>query len=247
MQKLLTAFGNLSSNTEREILKQWNKLGRFPAIPPADFGYARARLTVFRSNIEWLTVFEIVGYASKAGECLNVLHAHGNKLSSKRSLHFLEIMKPSKNSANYPNFDEDEAGNILLDPLDFTVVIGDREYHYTPTSEDYLKLGISLKHKSAGEIDAIVKILRWLSYEHSEKVFLGHLQMLKLFARPEALPLFLQTYEWQHPDFRKHEKPSDLLCFRNLAKALALNDSSLYKCPEQFFNTHWSFWPEWPN
>jgi hypothetical protein len=234
------------SNWEREILNQWDSLRYFPPIPPADFGYARAKLTVFRSSKEWLTTFEVIGYDSEAGECINQLNAHGSRLSSKRRAMFFTVVEPARKSRHYPYFDEDEAGNILLDPLDFTVVINEQEYHFVLSTEDFLKLGIDVKQKSAGEIDAIVKILRWLCYEHPEKVFFPPLRILQELGVPQTLPVFLQTYDWQHPDFRRREKPSDSVCLQNLAKAIAQNDRELYKCPEELANTHWSFWPEWP-
>lgn len=231
---------------EKEILKEWDRLTSFPPIPPADFGYARARLTVYRSEAEWLTVFELIGFESESGECLNEVYAQGNGFVSKRNAHFINVIEPPKNSASYPYF-EDEAGNILLNPLDFTVQIYGRQHHFTPASEDYLSLGIDLTRKSSGGIDAIVKILRWLSYRHPELVFLEHEDILRMFNRPENLSPFLQTYNWQHPDWRKREKPSDSECLRALAKAIAKNDPNLYVCPGNLVNTHWSFWPEWPN
>ncbi|GAB4164748.1 MAG: hypothetical protein Fur0021_40330 [Candidatus Promineifilaceae bacterium] len=231
---------------EKGILEEWDELRSFPPIPPADFGYARARLTIYRSDVEWLTVFELVGYESESGECLNEVYAQGNRLASKRNVHFVTFLKPPENSALYPDFDEDEEGNILLNPLDFTVQIYGQQHHFTPPPEDYTNLGIDLDQKTAGEIDAIVKILRYLCYKRPGLMFLDHREILRIFRRPEDLPVFLQTYEWQHPDWRQREKPSDSQCLRSLAVAIAQNDLNLYFCPENFVNTHWSFWPEWP-
>lgn len=233
-------------NWEKAILDEWDELRSFPPIPPADFGYARASLTVFRSHVEWLTAFEIIGYENGSGTCLNEIYVHGNRLSRKKNWHFVTFLQPPENSAPYPDFDEDEEGNILLNPLDFTVQIYGRQHHFTPSPEDYANLGINLALKAAGEIDAIVKILRYLSYTHPELVFLDPREILRMFGRPEDLPVFLQTCEWQHPDWRLREKPSDSQCLRSLAAAIAQNDPNAYICPENLMNTHWSFWPEWP-
>lgn len=252
LQRFITNLSRVVSlrlevDWEKAILDEWDELRSFPPIPPADFGYARARLTVYRSDVEWLTVFEIIGYESESGECLNEVYAQGNRLASKRNVHFVTFLQPPENSAFYPDFDEDEEGNILLNPLDFTVQIYGQQYHFTPSPEDYTKLGIDLAQKAAGEIDAIVKILRYLSYTHPELVFLDPREILRIFGRSEDLPVFLQTYEWQHPDWRQREKPSDSQCLRSLAAAIAQNDPNLYVCPEKLVNTHWSFWPEWPH
>jgi len=60
------------------------------------------------------------------------------------------------------------------------------------------------------------------------------------------LRVFLQLYNWYHPDYRHQEKPSDSPCLRSLAKALANDNPLLYECPEAMSNIHWSQWPEWP-
>jgi hypothetical protein len=250
LRKVITNLSRLAGyhvkgDWEKEILNEWDKLISFPPIPPADFGYARARLTVYRSDAEWLTIIELIGYESESGECLNEVYAQGNMLPSKRNTHFVTVLEPPKHSAYFPYF-EDEEGNILLNPLDFTVEIYGVQHHFAPSLADYAKLGIDLARTTAGEIDAIVKILRYLTYTYSELVFLDARKILRMFRRPEDLPLFLQTYDWQHPDWQQREKPSDSQCLKVLAAAIAQNDPDLYICPEKLVNTHWSYWPEWP-
>lgn len=242
------SFGSAKPNWQQRILQDWNaSLWSLPALPYPDWGYARARLTAFRSEDEWLTVFEFIVYDSEAGYCMNSIHSFGNKLvEGKRQIEDGAILTPPEDSLHFPFFEEDEEGNILLNPLDFTVMLRGVKEHFLVTPEEYAQLGINLEQKTAGAIDPLIKILRLLAYRAPNRFFLSDAEILRRLSRPHDLRQFLQLYEWCHPDSRKKERASDSPCLQNLAAALALGDPVLYECDKKLFNTHWSYWPEWP-
>lgn len=243
----LLAIKRPAPNWETEILKQWdNPKFLFPAIPPADCGYARARLTAYRSPEEWLTVIEIIGFYSEAVLCLNDVEAFGNKLRRSKRWFDELVLSPPKEVRSYPHFEEDEQGTILINPLDFVVEVRGKKRHFALTPQDYARLGINLQERTAGEIDALIKVLRLLTYIIPEDLFFSDAELLERLGRPRDLRRFLQLYDWYHPDWRRKEKPSDSPCLRSLARALASNDPDVYECPENLHNTHWSHWPEWP-
>lgn len=246
-RRLPSILGRSSSDWETEILRQWdNPKFHFPVIPSVDWGYARARLTAFRSQGEWLVVFELIGYDSEAGLCMNEVRAFGNKLGHNRRLLFETVVAPPKEAGELPFFDTDEQGNILLDPLDYVVEVRGKKRHFAPTPQDYARLGMNLQERTAGEIDALIKVLRLLTYTIPEDLFFSDAELLERLGRPRDLPRFLQLYDWYHPDWRRKEKPRDSPRLRSLARALASDDPDVYECPENLHNTHWSHWPEWP-
>jgi hypothetical protein len=242
------SVGSAKPNWQQRILEHWDApLWSIPAMPHPDWGYARARLTAFRSEVEWLTIFEFIVYDSEAGYCMNSIHSFGNTLAEdKRRIVDGSILTPSEDSPDFPFFEEDEEGNIVLNPLDFTVMIRGVKAHFLVAPEEYAQLGINLEQKTAGAIDPLIKILRFLAYTTPNRFFLSDAEMLKRLSRPHDLRQFLQLYDWHYPDSRKKERASDSPCLQSLAKALAFGDPALYECDKKFLNTHWSYWPEWP-
>lgn len=249
------------------ILKLLERYQCFDNFFPVYFAYAGARLTAFRDSDEWIVALEVIGYDSKGDFVTNIMSACGNKLiqheggvkgqikrllkpSSSEELPWYRdiVLLPDPTSKSYPHFEEDENGTIVLNPLDFRVSIRGYVRRFMPTYEDYERQGIDLsKRTSAPEIDALVKIVRYLCATQPESLFHAPIEILSRLGRSATIPVFIQAYGWRHPDFRKQERISDSPCLRKLAEALASNDRSLYDCPEDIWNTHWSFWPEWPD
>ncbi len=237
----------------QSILAQWDYPNNlFPAIPPYDSGYARARLTAFVSDKQWLTVFEIINFNAMAVLCVNDITAIGNRSILDKFRHraskskYKTVVTPDRHTTDdHPYFPETSDGSISINPLDFEVEIYGAPHHFAPSSRKYQELGIDLHAKSAGELDAIVKVLRFLSYDRPDLVFLNNQELQPRRFGHNPLPKFMQLYDWQHPDYRQQEKPSNSPCLRSLATAMAHNDPSMYHCPKEAINTHWSFWPEW--
>lgn len=247
--KVIDSFLNILRNPPRdqmpEILKTWDGAPFFPDLTPVDFAYARARLTAFRSSNEWLTVFEVFGFQFEGGLCMIDIKAYGDKVSRSKHSFSVGTVTPPKGRPNFPYFDYDDEGKILLDPLNFVLEVKGKRHHFTPTVEEYRRLGIDLNHMVLKQFDPIIKVIRLLAYAIPDEVFLSDAELLEHLGRPRNLPRFLQLYDWRHPDYRLKEKLSDSPCLRTLARALAQSNPKLYECPGDLVNTHWSNWPEW--
>jgi len=249
-----------------DILESIERHGCFDNFFPIGFAYARARLTAFRDSDEWIVALEVIGYETKGGFVSNIMSACGNKLTRKnrRDGGLIEdllrkgsrtkprwdwsiALLPSPASKDYPYFEEDENG-IALNPFDFTVSVRGYVRRYVLTREDYAAQGIDISRQISNPgIDALVKITRYLCFAQPESMFHAPAEILSRLGRNEAIPVFMQVYGWRHPDFRRKERVRDSQCLTKLADALAANDRSLYVCPEEIWNTHWSLWPEWPD
>ncbi len=249
-----------------DILEFLEHHGCFDNFLPIDFAYAGARLTAFRDSDEWIVAIEVIGYDIKSGFVVNIMSACGSRLAQDRRKvkdligYLLRnkshneprwdwslVLLPDPNSKDYPYFEEDERGGIVLNLFDFTVSIHGYVKRHVLTSRDYSKQGIDVSRQISDQgIDALVKVVRYLCSAQPESMFHRPAEILRRFGRHEKIPVFIQVCGWRHPDFRKQERIRDSLCLRNLAEALAANDRSLYICPEEIWNTHWSLWPEWP-
>jgi len=86
---------------KRAILRQWERAmpGEFPYLSsdeeramPGEFpylssdehmAYAKARVTAFRSDSEWLVIFEVLGYVAEAGKFWDTVYAYGNRVRQR--------------------------------------------------------------------------------------------------------------------------------------------------------------------
>lgn len=218
---------------ESQILKQWEQAipGQFPYMTTDEHqAFAKARLTAFRSNVEWLVVFETLAYVGEADAFIDSVYIYGNKV--KRRVEWIEPLCPPPGENEW-----------LPNPFDFEVIIHGHLQHFTPTQADYDRAGIDLNVSISGDImlDRRVYVLRLLAFilpRHS--LFLSQPQLLQVAGRTKVLPVFLQLYEWHHPEPGEKLGP----CLQSLARAIAYNRLDLYECPQNLVNTHW---PQWTN
>ncbi len=227
---------------EVQILKQWEdsaKRGLFPYLSTDEHGvFAGARLTTFRSNNEWLIVFELPAYIGEADTFVDRIYTYGNKV--KHRVQWIEFLCPS------PSEGIDSEG-WLPNLFDFEVLLHSKVRRFTPTQENYAQAGIDLNEpiSSSSSANRQAQVLRLLTSLFPHEVFMSAPKLLGVIDRPKTLPLFLQMYEWYHPDLRSGERPGDSPCLRSLAHALAHNHPDLYRCSQNLFNTHWSHWPNY--
>jgi hypothetical protein len=229
--------------SESRIIKAWTR-SRVPLalFPLYGLEYARARLTAFRSDREWITAFEFIVFNTTSGEGENWVETFGNRVKRKNYYHVLSSLNSTKDSPYYPIFDTDEKNMTIIDLHDFEVDLRGEPRRFTISPEEYERIGINPTERKS---DPLTKILRYLSYTTPDDVFLSDDELLKLIGRSANIPKFIQTFDWYHPDSRKDEGPSDSPCLRSLARAISENDPELYECPDHLINTHWSHWPEW--
>jgi hypothetical protein len=223
---------------EAQILRQWKKamaIGSFPYLTTDEHqAFAKARLMAFRSNREWLVVFEILAYVGEADAFIDTVYIYGNK--TRQRMEWIEFLCP-------PPGDPDV---WLPDPFDFEIMLHGRLRHFTPTQTDYAQAGIDLNDPISGDLmlDRRVQVLRLLTFLlPPQELFLPEPQLREVLGRPEIPTIFLQLHEWHHPG--PGEKIDDSPCLRSLARAIAYNRPDLYECPQNLVNTHWSQWPNY--
>ena len=223
---------------EEEILSQMDREAaeyHFPMLDNAYLCSAGIRLTAFSSASEWLIVFQQIGVMEDR-DFANVVSAYGNRLDKPGVQEVARLVEPPPGGRI-----RDANEHLNLDMWDFTIAINGQVRHFTPSKEDYAAAGVDVDD----EAPSPVKILRLLVAQIPEELFLPDDKLLQICGRAGAgLKKFLQLEEWHHPDLANDERPGMNPCLRSLARALAMNDASLYECPAASFNTHWSQWEE---
>jgi hypothetical protein len=220
-----------------QILRQLDRYASefdFPMLDNAYVELADMRLTAFRNASEWLIVFEDVGVFQEH-TFMNTVSAYGNRVQEPGTqLGVDDIITPA---SDHPIWDDD--GNFLLDPANFEVVINGQARRFTPSREEYERAGVDVD----SDVPDAVKILRLLTFLMPDQFFLSDARLLEICGRGDSsLKRFLQLDDWRHPDIAAGELPSESVCLRNLATAIAEDDAGSYSCPEEMFNTHWSNW-----
>jgi len=239
---------------EHKILEQWDRASRnaqFPIFDGANWAFARARLTTFRSSREWIVLFELIVHQITMGDFNNLIYVYGNRVKQTGFLQAQRVASPS------PDEKFSREGVWTPDLFDFGVVIksSNQVKQFKPAPGDYADIGANSRYANGNtsSVDAemehirqLTAILRFLSYEIPDQLFLPHEKLLELSGRSPSIPLFLTLYKWQHPDVGSGERPSDSICIRNLAKAISQREKALYDCSDSLINTHFSYWGDWP-
>ena len=241
-----------------------------PNINPIEthFRVADARMTIFRSERQWVIFFERVDYHVGLDEYQVSLSAYGNCLQDE----FADGMDLNGQLLRYYRhpfeFDEEatqvnpETGSWILERDRFCIWLNGRRLDFTPTPEDYAAAGITFDEEPQRP-DTIhpEQLLRFLC-DHLDHSFFNSEDFLRSIidtfqAQPSErvyhqtglshhLSLFLQTREWQHTDFgedNEFQYPSDVPGFHILARAIASGDLTEWNNQDPVtFNTDWRPW-----
>jgi len=241
-----------------------------PNINPLDTYYrvADTRMTVFRSERQWVILFERVHYHVGQDEYQVGLSAYGNCLQEE----FEDGMGLNDQLLPYFRhpfeFDEEatqinpETGSRILHRDRFCIWFHGRRLDFTPTPEDHACAGIIFDEEPQRP-DTIhpEQLLRFLC-DHLEHPFFNSEDSLRSIIDtfqsqpPEPvyhqtglshhLSLFLQTREWQHTHFGEDDEfqhPSDVPGFHILARAIASGDlKERHEQNPATFNTDWHPW-----
>jgi len=229
-----------------EILRQWVhgfKVGEFPTLASDSIWiYTKARLSAYLSQDEWLVLFELATFYSALGDYVTLVYAFGNKLPRSGLVTGNGFTRPnSEFAAKYLN-----SGMAIPeqdwcpDPLNFDIRINGERRHYALSMLEFEKAGIDIGTGNTGDqcLDNIVHITHMLSHIlEPEEIFYPNELLLGYVEKPASLPLFARLYDWCHPGIPPINKPSDSICLRNLAQALAYNQPNLYDCPRELVIT----------
>jgi len=231
----------------KEILKHLDEnmdIGLTLANP--NFDLADTRMTVFRSEKNWVIFIELVGVDRGAYEGVSI-YAFGNCIGQQG---FIEERSLFSTPEDAPLTDKD--GIWIGDRSQFSVIIRGKRYDFKPTKEDYLAAGITFPDDRTGPgslrpIDLIRFLCHHLDHpffvsEDYLRYLLDKLAIKKdnYYSLGQEMSLFFQTREWQHPDIALGEKPSQMKYFQVLAEAIEKGDSSeLCELDPSIFNTDW--------
>lgn len=232
----------------KEILKHLDENMDIDLANP-NFDLADTRMTVFRSEKNWVIFIELVEATVGAYGGVSI-YAFGNCIGQQG---FIEQRSLFSTPEDAPLTDKD--GIWIGDRSQFSVIIRGKRYDFKPTKEDYLAAGITFPDDRIGP-DSLcpIDLIRFLCYHLNHPFFVSedYLRYLLDKLAVEAIKkrdwcslghemsLFFQTREWQHPDIALGEKPSQMKYFRVLAKAIEKGDiSELTKLDPSIFNTDW--------
>lgn len=224
------------SDIEEDILSTFDKYAEsfnFPMMDNPDFINADIRLSSYRSDSEWLIIFQEIVYSPGAQDFLNLISAFGNRVKPNGLVKGETVISPKKGASLFG-----EDGSFLLDLSDFEVEVYKTLERFQPKGTDYRRAKVGPR----SEMPKPVKFLRLVASMAQTSLFLPDDALLRICHRARTLGLFLQMEDWHHPNIAGDERPSDSLCLQSLAKALAENTPSAYRCPERSRNTHWSKW-----
>lgn len=202
----------------------------FPMIDNAAYDSAAIRLTAFRNDDEWLVVFQEIAFYPAMGDFEDIVTVFGNRLEKQGVI----SAQPTVSLADGPD-------SSPPDIHDFKVhVQGGPGRRFKPSRDDYRSAHVDIDDKSYAE----TKIIRYLASQVRRELFVDDEALLKICGRSSAeLKKFIELDEWHHPDLADDEPPSEIPCFKSLARALAKGDASLYKCAPASVNTGWWHWP----
>ncbi|GLW68194.1 hypothetical protein Kpho02_04930 [Kitasatospora phosalacinea] len=206
--------------TTSAILGQFDLCADRAEFPDLDNGYSypvAERLHLFGGRTRWAVVAELLGYAPRDGNLVDVVHRFGNCLTHGEP-GFGEFLERVDNMAE-------------LDP--------DRTGRY-PGGTPVVVRGTALSVPAAPGTPW-QDVFRQLAPAHRPLLLADPAELRT--GLPADLPVLLRLDEWNQPEDLGGVMPSEHETFRLIAEVLDSGDPSRYR-PALAPNTHWSHWPE---
>lgn len=208
----------------------------FPVLDNAYVGFTAARLSAFRSEQDWLIVFEVLGYSVNETAFVNDIYAYGSCTQKEGFLNAVMVAEPI---ADRPIFDSVTTESVA-DWSNWGIRVGNQNLYFTPPAKEYEKAGIEVNSTSGPGSIQPVQLLRFLFYKLGEQLFANEKTLFQHFPYCKDLEKFLRTWEWQHPDIAAGEAPSKNPSLTSLICALAAGDRTLFNSGQP--NTTWRTW-----
>lgn len=231
-----------------DVLDQSAEAFSFPMLDNGYVYLAASRLSLFRSQEHWAAVFEIFGFAPRAGlpdlsiitisSKLHDRNAPSDYVSEEAYNTYLKA-NPFWETRNFHPIsnerwiDEDNPefvarhGEVVLRGQSLKI----------PEPSTYAARGVLLE----GAQPAVFELCRYLAQTHREAVLATEAER-RVSVRPDMKHI-LRLDEWHHPDLAKGQAPSQTETFRRIAGLLVANKPELYSAAERA-NNHWKNWPE---
>ncbi|HEX5063924.1 MAG TPA: hypothetical protein VFV99_31310 [Kofleriaceae bacterium] len=221
------------------------------SFPMLDNGYvypAAARLSLYRSDLDWAVVIEIFGYSPRAGVPTLDIGTFGSRLANRKPASNYVTEEAHRNYLRAHPHDE----HCFLYPIDDGPWIDEELVTDDPDGELTLRgqarrlpsraalQGVGIELADPNRIH-IFELCRYLAVEYRDGVLATPSE--RCVNVVPGTQLILQLEDWHHPDLVKSQWPSHVESFRQLAEVLATGDTSRYQ-PSLPPNTHWKHWPD---
>lgn len=212
-------------------------------LVPTDFGFAGAKLSVYRSSAQWLVAMQSVGFNSESCECEDwVTAAVGTGYVRQTLIDRIDIAE----SNGLPALTEQPDGMIDCRLVGAPLYVRGLRAAL-PTSElEYRELGIHGLEAAETEISRPVALLRYLAITQPAAIFASDTELLTLLSADSDLGLFYETLEWQHPVVSRGERASQSPFFQAICRAIEADSTVELDALKRGANTSWRNWPEWP-
>ena len=227
--------------TKTDILKALDesaKKGKFPVLDNENVYLADARLSVFCSQEHWLFVFEIVGYSAPENEFVDHIYLIGNCVDQGAKIVERIFIEETDDD---PVWDREE-GEWLADWRNWEIMVKGKIYKFRPSLDEYKEAGIEIEDpkRKIGSLRQDM-LIRFLSFKLGDKLFCTEDELFDIIPKNDLKKVFYFK-EWQHPDIKNNENPSEIPFFISLTSAIESGERSI---PEEAIknpNTHWSNW-----
>lgn len=223
-----------------DILGAWDSLRtmhRFPVLDGGKADHAAVRLTLYRDDHRWASVFEeLIFFSASPGHSgiMDVLTYAGNCIIPS-SDGITEKVRVTSDGTDGPTFLL--PFDLDVNPAITTIRCRDKVVPVDLSFDRLRARGIPIKEGDAVEGQHLL----WSLLPENRTLLLAT-EEEKRQRLPGDLPQFLQLDEWHHPLLMtERSKPSDSPTFQMLADALATGDLGRY-APKLPPNTHWRNW-----
>jgi len=212
-------------------------------LVPADFGFAGAKLSVYRSPTQWLIAIQRIGYNSESGECENWVEATaGFGPINQTVIVPIAIAETDRT----PALTEQPDGTTICRLVGAPLWVNSVQLALPSTELVYLEHHIRGPDTPENEISRPVALLRYLAMAHREDLFMRDKTLLHLLSVDPKLELLYETYEWRHPVVAQGERASQSPFFMAIGRAIEANSTVELDALKRGANTSWRNWPEWP-
>jgi hypothetical protein len=240
-------------NTREEILAVLDRGAEDGVLPMLDNPYvylAATRLVLYRSKTDWAAVFEVFGFAPRAGLPDLSVWTFASRLrdcnppEKYRSLDAYRsylVQHPNDESRFFHPIEasgwQDPANEALAGESSTQIVVRGESVPL-PTIDDLARSGVIPARPPR---ISVAEVCRFLAETRRERVlgFEGERRV----SVPTELDEILCLNEWTHPDLAAGERPSEIESVQQIAEVLSSGDRSSYR-PTTEPNTHWSYWPD---
>jgi hypothetical protein len=243
-----------SQTAEEAILAVLDQGCRDMVFPMLDNGYvhlAAARLSLYRSEVDWALVFEVFGFSPRAADPDVGVWSFGSRLANRKTREdyvsdeahrtYLRVHPHDDAAFFYPFGDgwQDPDDLELVAPGARTLTVRGKEVAI-PSRAELRSFGIEPTGPTPERVRTF-EVCRYLAGIERDLVLATRDE--RRTHVPADLTEILVLDDWHHPDTVTGQVASETTAFRSIARVLTTGDIGAYDASEAG-NTHWSNWPD---